>query len=153
MAAILRPLFRFAHQAGHALVRALPRLRHGVLALALGVCLSLAACGGESVLSGNYVQDTAMVSQALLTTIALSPEDPATPEAVGEARALISAYMSRYRPRPSVNGLSSFTTMQTALNSLASQYATSTKRPLPEALVTRVRKELEQAAANANRGA
>ena len=153
MAAILRPLFRFVRQAGHALVSALPRLRHGVLALVLGACLTLAACGGESVLSGNYVQDTAMVSQTLLTTIALSPEDPGTPEAVGQARALISAYMSRYRPRPSVNGLSSFTTMQTALNSLASQYATSTKRPLPEALVSRVRKELEQAAANANRGA
>jgi photosystem II Psb27 protein len=52
-----------------------------------------------------------------------------------------------------VNGLSSFTTMQTALNSLASHYASYANRPLPDALRGRVRKELEQAAANASRGA
>jgi hypothetical protein len=39
------------------------------------------------------------------------------------------------------------------LNSLASHYATTTKRPLPDALRSRVRKELEQAATNATRGA
>lgn len=153
MAARLRPFLRFAHQAGQAFLQALPRLRHGLAAVALALCLGLSACGSDGLLSGNYVQDTAMVSQTLLTTLALSPEDPATAQSVSEARALISAYMSRYRPRPSVNGLGSFTTMQTALNSLASHYATSTKRPLPEALSSRVRKELEQAAANANRGA
>ncbi len=124
------------------------------MALALGGCLTLTACGGGGgLLTGNYVDDTAAVSQALLSTIALAPEDPGLPEAVGQARALINDYMARYRPRPSVNGLSSFTTMQTAMNSLASHYATTTKRPLPEALRSRVRKELEQATANANRGA
>ena len=128
-------------------------LRQGLVALALGLCLALTACGGNGLLSGNYVQDTAMVSQSLLTTIALAPEDPATKEAVTQARALINDYMARYRPRPSVNGLSSFTTMQTALNSLASHYTAYTNRPLPEALRSRVRKELEQAAANASRGA
>jgi photosystem II Psb27 protein len=153
MAALLRPFLRVARQAGHALLSALPRLRQGLLVVALGLCLGLAACGGDGLLSGNYVDDTAMVSQTLLTTLALGPDDPAAPEAVSQARALISDYMSRYRPRPAVNGLGSFTTMQTALNSLASHYATSTKRPLPEALRSRVRKELEQAAANASRGA
>ena len=153
MAALLRPLLRVARQAGHAILSALPRLRHGLLVLVLGLCLGLSACGGDGLLSGNYVEDTAMVSQALLSTLALNPEDPAAPEAVSQARVLISDYMARYRPRPSVNGLGSFTTMQTALNSLASHYATSTKRPLPEALRSRVRKELEQAATNATRGA
>ncbi|MEB3157684.1 MAG: photosystem II protein Psb27 [Cyanobacteriota bacterium] len=118
----------------------------------LGLCLTLSACGG-GLLSGNYVQDTATVSQALLSTIALAPEDPGTAESVTQARALINDYMARYRPQASVNGLGSFTTMQTALNSLASHYATTTKRPLPDALRSRVRKELEQAAANASRGA
>lgn len=153
MAALLRPFLRFARWAGQVSVCALPSLRQGVLVLAMGLCLTLSACGGDGLLSGNYVQDTAMVSQTLLSTIALAPEDPSTQEAVGQARGLISDYMARYRPRPSVNGLSSFTTMQTALNSLASHYATSTKRPIPEALAKRVRKELEQASANASRGA
>jgi photosystem II Psb27 protein len=153
MAAILRPLLHLARRAGHALFTPLPGLRHGLAAIALALCLGLTACGGEGLLSGNYVQDTAAVSQSLLTTIALAPEDPGTKEAVSQARALINDYMARYRPRPSVNGLSSFTTMQTALNSLASHYAAYTNRPLPEALRARVRKELEQATANANRGA
>ena len=52
--------------------------------------------------------------------------------------------MARYRPRPSVNGLASFTTMQTALNSLAGHYATYTNRPLPEALRSRLQKELKE---------
>jgi photosystem II Psb27 protein len=153
MAAFLRPVLRFAHLAGQAWLQALPRLRQTIVAVALGLCLGLTACGSDGLLSGNYVQDTATVSQALLSTIALAPEDPATAESVTQARALINAYMARYRPRASVNGLGSFTTMQTALNSLASHYATTTKRPLPEALRSRVRKELEQAAANASRGA
>ncbi len=152
MAALLRPVVRLARQAGHALLLALPRLRAGLVAVVLGLGLTLSACGG-GLLSGNYVQDTATVSQALLTTIALAPEDPGTAESVAQARALINDYMARYRPQASVNGLGSFTTMQTALNSLASHYATTTKRPLPDALRSRVRKELEQAAANATRGA
>ena len=53
--------------------------------------------------------------------------------------------MSRYRPRPQVNGLSSFTTMQTALNSLAGHYKTYANRPLPDALRSRVTKELGKA--------
>ena len=153
MAAFLRPILRFARQAGQAWLQALPGMRQGLVAVALAFCFALSACGGDGLLSGNYVQDTATVSQALLTTLSLAPEDPATAESVTQARALINAYMARYRPRASVNGLGSFTTMQTALNSLASHYATTTKRPLPEALRSRVRKELEQAAANASRGA
>ena len=153
MAALLRPVHHLARQVGLAFLHALPRLRQAIVAVALGLCLGLSACGGDGLLSGNYVQDTATVSQALLTTIALAPDDPGTEESVSQARALINAYMARYRPQPSVNGLGSFTTMQTALNSLASHYATTTKRPLPEALRGRVRKELEQATANASRGA
>jgi photosystem II Psb27 protein len=153
MAAPLRPLFRLLRQAGQALLQALPQLRAGLVAVMLGLCLSLSACGSESLLSGDYVQDTTSVSQNLLATISLSPDDPGTAESVNQARALINAYMARYRPRSSVNSLGSFTTMQTALNSLASHYATTTKRPLPEALRSRVSKELEQAAVNAGRGA
>jgi photosystem II Psb27 protein len=99
------------------------------------------------------VDDTQAVTQSLLSTLALPADDPGVADAVTQARALINDYMARYRPRASVNGLSSFTTMQTALNSLASHYATYANRPLPDALRNRVQKELQQAATNANKGA
>ncbi|MEB3242601.1 MAG: photosystem II protein Psb27 [Cyanobacteriota bacterium] len=153
MAAVLRPLFGFARRAVHLLPALCQRLRPMALALALTLCLGLAACGGGGLLSGNYMEDTATVTQSLLATIALPPDDPTTGESVTRARALINDYMARYRPRPGVNGLSSFTTMQTALNSLASHYASYANRPLPDALRSRVRKELEQAAVNASKGA
>ena len=66
-------------------------------------------------------------------------------EAEVEARALINDYMSRYRPKSRVNGLTSFTTMQTALNSLAGHYASYANRPLPEDLHDRIAKELKKA--------
>lgn len=153
MAAVLRPFLRFVHQLGQGLLGALSRLRPAALALALVLCLGLSACSGGGLLSGNYVEDTQAVTQSLLSTIALPADDPGIGEAVTHARALINDYMARYRPRQGVNGLSSFTTMQTALNSLASHYTTYSNRPLPDALRSRVQKELEQAAATASKGA
>lgn len=149
----MRTVVSFARQAGLGLFGCLPRLRPAVLALVLTLSLTLSACSGGGLLSGNYIADTQSVTQSLLSTIALPADDPGAAEAVTQARALINDYMARYRPRASVNGLASFTTMQTALNSLASHYATYANRPLPDALRSRVRKELEQAAVNAGRGA
>lgn len=153
MASVLRTFLSFARQAGQALFGRLPRFRPVLSALALCLALSLTACSGGGLLSGNYVADTEAVTQTLLSTIALPADDPGIAEAVTQARALINDYMARYRPRAAVNGLSSFTTMQTALNSLASHYTTYANRPLPEALRSRVKRELEQASANASRGA
>ena len=98
-------------------------------------------------LSGNYVDDTVSVAETLLATIALPQDDPSRQEAEAEARQLINGYTARYRPRQDVNGLSSFTTMQTALNSLAAHYAGYANRPLPEALRSRLEKELKKAEA------
>ena len=126
------------------------------LALALVLCLSLAltACSSANTgLSGNYVEDTVAVADSLLSTIALGADDPARAEAEIEARSLSNGYMARYRPRSSVNGLGSFTTMQTAINSLAGHYTNSPNRPLPEALKERIAKELKKAETNAARGA
>ena len=69
-----------------------------------------------------------------------------------DARALISDYMALYRPKAKVNGLPSFTTMQTAVNSLAGHYTNYANRPLPEALRTRLEKELKKAESSAVRG-
>jgi photosystem II Psb27 protein len=126
------------------------------LAVALVLCLSLAltACSSANTgLSGNYVEDTVAVADSLLSTIALGADDPARAEAEIEARSLSNGYMARYRPRSSVNGLGSFTTMQTAINSLAGHYTNYPNRPLPEALKERIAKELKKAETNATRGA
>jgi photosystem II Psb27 protein len=126
------------------------------LAIALVLCLSLAltACSSANTgLSGNYVEDTVAVADSLLSTIALGADDPARGEAEIEARSLSNGYVARYRPRSSVNGLGSFTTMQTAINSLAGHYTNYPNRPLPEALKDRIAKELKKAETNATRGA
>ena len=77
--------------------------------------------------------------------IDIPQDDPSHAQAESDARSLITDYVSRYRPQPRVNGLSSFTTMQTALNSLAGHYANYANRPLPEALHDRLAKELTKA--------
>lgn len=130
------------------------QLAQPTLALGLCLCLALTACSGASGgLTGNYVDDTTAVAKSLLSTIALSADDAGRAAAETEARALINSYMARYRPRGDVNGLPSFTTMQTALNSLAAHYLGYANRPLPEAMRSRVEKELKQAEASVARGA
>lgn len=92
------------------------------------------------------------VVHTLQTTLSLPSDAEGLQASEQEAHDLINDYMSRYRPRPQVNGLSSFTTMQTALNSLQGHYNTYTNRPVPEALRTRVEKELGKAEKAALRG-
>jgi photosystem II Psb27 protein len=132
------------------LLRQLGRL---LMPLCLAGVLLLSACSASaSGLSGNYVDDTVAVADSLMATIALAADDPARPEAEMQARGLINAYMARYRPRSAVNGLSSFTTMQTAVNSLAGHYANYPNRPVPEALRDRLNKELRKAESAVVRG-
>ena len=83
----------------------------------------------------------------------MAADDPARGESEVQTRALINDYMARYRPRHDVNGLASFTTMQTALNSLAGHYANYPNRPVPDALRDRLSKELKKAEVGAVRGA
>ena len=137
-----------------ALTRLLRPLSRAAVALGLVLCLLLTACSGdaEARLSGDYVEDTVAVSRTLLTVIDLPQDDPTHAEAEADARSLINDYMSRYRPQPRVNGLSSFTTMQTALNSLAGHYASYANRPLPEELHDRIAKELNKAEKSVVRG-
>ena len=125
-----------------------------VVGLCLVLCLVLSGCsGGNTAMTGNYVEDTVAVANSLLSTISLAASDPGRSEAETEARSLIMDYMARYRPRQAVNGLGSFTTMQTALNSLAGHYTNYPNRPLPDALKERIGKELKKAEANVVRGA
>ena len=137
-----------------ALQRLSRQLMSLTLAACLGLCLMLTACSGAgaSTLTGDYVEDTVAVVHTLQSTIAMGRDDEGRAEAETAATDLINDYMSRYRPRPQVNGLSSFTTMQTALNSLAGHYKTYANRPLPDTLRERVDKELGKAEKAAVRG-
>ena len=122
--------------------------------LAASLVLSLVACAGPGgPLSGSYVDDTMAVAETLLSTIAIQAEDPGRAGAETAARSLVTSYMAFYRPKAKVNGLSSFTTMQTAINSLAGHYANYANRPLPEDLRNRLTKELRKAEASVVRGA
>jgi photosystem II Psb27 protein len=133
--------------------RLLGNWSRALLAACLAACLLLTACSSNQSLTGNYVDDTVAVADALIATVSLSADDPGRAEAETEARGLINDYMARYRPRTAVHGLASFTTMQTALNSLAGHYANYPNRPVPEALRERVTKELQKAERGVVRGA
>ena len=137
-----------------ALARLIQPFSRVAIALVLGLSLLLTACSGDADarLTGDYVEDTVAVSRTLRDVIDLPQDAENHAEAEAEARALINDYMSRYRPQPRVNGLSSFTTMQTALNSLAGHYASYANRPLPEALHDRIAKELNKAEKSVVRG-
>lgn len=125
-----------------------------MVAVCLCLSLLLTACSGSGgPLTGNYVEDTVTTADSLLATIGLAADDPGRSEAETQARALINDYMSRYRPQRQVNGLASFTTMQTAVNSLAGHYANYPNRPVPDALRDRLTKELKKAETGATRGA
>jgi len=137
-----------------ALARLIQPFSRVAIALVLGLSLLLTACSGDADarLTGDYVEDTVSVSRTLRDVIDLPQDAENHAEAEAEARSLINDYMSRYRPQPRVNGLSSFTTMQTALNSLAGHYASYANRPLPEALHDRLAKELAKAEKSVIRG-
>ncbi len=132
------------------------QLMRAGLAICLVLCLMLTANGSanaaEIQLSGNYVDDTVNVAHNLQDAIALSSDDEGFSAAQEEARDLSYNYIARYRPRSKVNNLQSFTTMQTALNSLAGHYNNFANRPLPEELQDRITKELAKAEQTVLRG-
>ena len=88
----------------------------------------------------------------LRTAIELPDDSPDKAQAQAEARELINQYASRYRRDKSVLTLTSFTTMRTALNSLAGHYSSYPNRPIPEKLKKRLNQELRQVEAALKRG-
>ncbi len=126
-----------------------------ILALLLVVVIGLFGFSGTSfALSGDYTEDTLAVIQDLKTAIELpSDTDIETKREIkGNARQQINDYVSRYRKNSKYNGLKSFTTMQTALNSLAGFYTSYGNRPLPEKLKKRLTQEFKQVEFALNKG-
>lgn len=125
-----------------------------LVALVLVVVIGLMGCSSDSVtgLTGDYRQDTFALLQSLRTAIELPEDAPDKAAAQAEARQKINDFASRYRRDSSVTTLSSFTTMRTALNSLAGHYSSYPNRPLPQKLKTRLEQEFKQVENALNRG-
>lgn len=125
-----------------------------LFALILVVVIGLMGCSSSPTgLSGDYSQDTLNVVKSLQAAIELPEDAPNKKEIQSLAKDQINDYISRYRRDPSKGGLRSFTTMQTALNSLAGYYGSYGNRPLPEKLKLRLKQEFKQAELAVQRGA
>ncbi|MGB5592456.1 MAG: photosystem II protein Psb27 [Crocosphaera sp.] len=124
-----------------------------LLALVLVAVISLTGCGNSSTgLSGDYSQDTLKVIETLTTALDLPNDADNKKDVQSLAKEQINDYISRYRRNDKSGGLRSFTTMQTALNSLAAYYTSYGSRPIPEKLKTRLKQEFKQAEIAIKRG-
>ncbi|MGK7920293.1 MAG: photosystem II protein Psb27 [Trichodesmium sp.] len=128
------------------------RLISRVLALVLVCVIGLMGCSNPSTLSGDYRQDTISLINSLKTAIELPENTEDKTEAQALARQIINDYASRYRRDESVANLPSFTTMRTALNSLAGHYSSYPNRPVPEKLKKRLQQEFRQVELALKRG-
>lgn len=125
-----------------------------ILALALVLVVGLMGCSASPTgLSGNYRQDTLALIQSLRTALELPNDAPDKAAAQSEARQIINDFTARYRRDGSLLKLGSFTTMRTALNSLAGHYSSYPNRPVPEKLKTRLEQEFKQVEAALRREA
>ncbi|MBD2199716.1 MULTISPECIES: photosystem II protein Psb27 [Calothrix] len=124
-----------------------------LLALVLVVTIGLMGCSSPDSLTGDYRQDTLTVIQTLRNVLELSDDSPSKAAVQAEARQKINDFSARYQRANSVSGLSSFTTMRTALNSLAGHYSSYPNRPVPEKLKNRLEQEFSQVEAALRRGA
>ncbi len=126
-----------------------------LLALILVVVVGLVGCSTNEVgaLTGDYSQDTLTVVSTLRTALDLTEDAPDKTAVQAEARKKINDFSARYQRVPSVSGLSSFTTMRTALNSLAGHYSSYPNRPVPKKLKDRLEQEFQQVESALRRGA
>jgi len=125
-----------------------------LLALLFVVVIGLYGCGSNTGLTGNYTQDTLSVLEKVQVAIAIPAETSVEEkkEVQAETRKEINDYISRYRKNTNYGGLKSFTTMQTALNSLAGYYTSYGNRPMPEKLKKRLSQEFKQVEFALNKG-
>jgi photosystem II Psb27 protein len=116
-----------------------------VFALVLVLMVGLMGCSSSPTgLSGNYRQDTLALIESLRGALELPNESPEKAAAQEEAREKINDFSARYRRDGSLLKLSSFTTMRTALNSLAGHYSSYPNRPVPQKLKDRLEIEFNQ---------
>ncbi|MBW4609479.1 MAG: photosystem II protein Psb27 [Hassallia sp. WJT32-NPBG1] len=123
-----------------------------LLALVLVLAIGLMGCGSPDSLTGNYSQDTLAVVNIMKSVLDLPNDAPDKAAIQAEARQKINDFSARYQRVSSVSSLNSFTTMRTALNSLAGHYSSYPNRPVPEKLKKRLNLEFQQVEAALKRG-
>jgi photosystem II Psb27 protein len=124
-----------------------------LLALVLVLAIGLMGCTGSmDSLTGDYRQDTLAVVNILRKAIDLTPDSPDKAATQAEARQKINDFSARYQRVSAVSSLSSFTTMRTALNSLAGHYSSYPNRPIPEKLKNRLTEEFQRVESALQRG-
>lgn len=125
-----------------------------LLALLLVCVVGLTGCSSPtpSGLTGNYREDTLTVIENLRTALNLPEGSPEQAEAQAIARQNINDFAGLYRRDNSVQDLSSFTTIRTALNSLAGHYSSYPNRPVPEKLKKRLEVEFSRVEMALKRG-
>lgn len=123
-----------------------------LLALVLVMAIGLMGCSSSSGLTGDYRQDTLGLIGSLRTALTLPEDSPNRGAAQAEARQKINDFAARYRRDGALTKLSSFTTIRTALNSLAGHYSSYPNRPVPQKLKDRLEQEFKQVEAALNRG-
>jgi photosystem II Psb27 protein len=115
-----------------------------LLALVLVCVVGLGGFVAPAIAGGNYRQDTLELIETLRSAVNLAKEDPQKVELQAAARQKINDFAARYRRDGSLIKLSSFTTMRTALNSLAGHYSSYPNRPVPQKLKDRLEQEFKQ---------
>lgn len=123
-----------------------------ILVVVIGLVGFAPSAAAAVALSGDYRQDTAAVVSSLRESIQLPDDSPDRSTSQTEARQLINDFTARYRRDGSVAKLSSYTTMRTALNSLAGHYSSYPNRPVPQKLRDRLEQEFKQIELSLNRG-
>jgi photosystem II Psb27 protein len=115
-----------------------------LLALVLVCVIGLSGWAAPAIAGSDYRQDTLELIETLRTAVNLPKEDPQKMEMQAAARQKINDFAARYRRNGSLTKLSSFTTMRTALNSLAGHYSSYPNRPVPQKLKDRLEQEFKQ---------
>lgn len=95
-------------------------------------------------MSGNFRSDTLSLIDSMRAALNVTADDPGKAQIQAEVRAKINDFIALYRRKESITALSSFTTMRTALNSLAAHYSSSPNRPIPDKLKNRLEQEFKQ---------
>lgn len=123
-----------------------------LLALVLVLVIGCVSCSSPDSLTGDYRQDTLNVVSILKNALEVTPDSPDKAAIQSEARRKINDFSARYQRNSSVSGLNSFTTMRTALNSLAGHYSSYPNRPIPQKLKDRLTLEFQRVEAALKRG-
>ena len=123
-----------------------------ICALVAIAAIALTGCANAGGLTGNYQEDTLTMVNAMREAIELPQDAPNRVEMQAQTKELINAYAARYRRDGSVGKLNSFTTVRTAINSLAGHYNSAPNRPIPKKLKDRLSSELRKVEAALKRG-